>query len=611
MINTRFLPYWRLVFILALLLVSSGYTQIELDAEKDIETDFQVRPATLISGGDGELVVSIALPEDTHITSLDGGYFFVRPDSTDGVTWRLPVFPSGVELDGDVVYQGKVEVRVPFAVSDEFSSGDTIQVSGNLGYQVCTETAPFYCLPPVEKTFDLVVPVIEAMVSDIDEPVVESEKLTLAERTKRGLESGSWMTLLWIFLGGIALSFTPCVYPVIPITIAYIGARSGGSRFKGFTLSLVFVLGLGLVYSILGVVAAATGGVFGISTQNTWVIGFVTLVFLVMGAGMLGAFEMSLPSSVQTRLSSRKRSGYVGALLVGGTTGLVAAPCVGPVLVALLSWVSASGDLFKGFIYLFVFACGLGVLFVVIGTFAGALASLPTAGSWMENVKKVFGVILIGAALYFGKALIPESWFNLVLGLAWMMLAGLMGGFSRLESDAGLGSRIVRGLTAFIIFIGAWYTLLGITSLSGLDMKSISVKTGADRVTETGTLHSQLDWLDNEIDLAFEQAQRESRPVMIDFWAEWCVACKELEHKTFNDPQISEILSGNFVLLKVDLTRNNPTNKAIYKDFGIIGLPTVIFLTPDKHEITRFEAFMTVEQLLPILDGVISGKQDK
>ncbi|MCF7811660.1 thioredoxin family protein [bacterium] len=593
-----------LLFIILPILVFTSIiqSQTSFDPVTDVPMSVTVKS--------NSLAISLKMPTNTHITSSDYGFFFVKPDQVEGVEYGQAFFPEGVEWNDETIYRGNIEISVPFNVSGDFNTGQEIKLSGIVGYQGCTEVDPIMCTQPVERLFSTLL-VIESgnnAVSPIELDVNEIENLSIEQRVKRALETGSMMALIWIFIGGVLLSLTPCVYPVIPITIAFVGAKAGGSKLKGLSLSIVFVLGLAMVYSLLGVIAAATGGVFGLSGQNPWVIGFVTVVFLVMGAGMLGAFDITVPSSIQTKLASGKRSGYLGALFVGATTGLVAAPCVGPVLVALLSWVSATGNVFLGFLYLFVFAIGLGLLFVVIGTFAGALTALPKAGGWMQKVKYGFGIVLIVAAFYFGKPLVSDDVFTLLIGLGLILLAAFFGVFNRLEAESTTAQKIGRGFVFFMVIIGVFYLLLGLARIEGICSDSLlpSAQKGSVSVVDN---HSSpnINWIYDDEDDAFSRARDEGKLVMIDFWAEWCAACKEMDHKTFADPAVYTKINQNFIALKIDGTKVTEEVKAIWAKYKVKGLPAIIFFSHESEELYRFEAFHTSKQVIPVLDR-LGGK---
>ena len=592
---------------LALFIPVNTPAQIEFDAERDVALAVAANPGDVPAGGDSRLTLTLSLPPDVHITSRETGFFFVQPDSIGDISFGIASFPAGEMLEGETVYRGLVELSVPVMVAANAPPGER-RISGAVGYQICTEKEPVYCTAPVERRFVAVLNILPPKPAPAGSSgaAIEDDG-SLETRTRRALESGSLLALLWIYLGGLLLSFTPCVYPVIPITIAYVGARAGQSRLRALTISLVFVLGLALVYSALGVVAAATGGVFGFSTQNPWVVGLVVLVFIVMGLGMLGAFELALPSSLQTRLSSHGKTGFFGALLVGGTTGLVAAPCVGPVLVALLGWVSSTGNLLLGFVYLFIFACGLGTLFIVIGTFAGIVTALPKSGGWMEQIKHAFGLILIAAAYYFGRSLVPEAWFNLLAGAGLLMLAGYWGAFSRLEAEAGLWARLGRGVAMFALLTGGFFVLLGLAKMADLSLGTGALPPPSSPVSVSESNLAGDDavtWLVDDEMTAGARAAAENKPLLIDFGAEWCAACQELEHKTFNAPQVAALLRDRFVTLRMDGTRITPAVRAAWSKYSVRGLPTVLIMSPDgQKEMARLEAFRPPEFVLPWLES--------
>lgn len=257
----------------------------------------------------------------------------------------------------------------------------------------------------------------------------------LVERLKQELEKQSLLLFVLVFALGFLTSFTPCVYPVIPIVMGYIGTRSGKKKLKGFYLSIFFVLGLAFVYSVLGVAAAASGSMVGVSFQNPVVVIVIAAIFIIMGLSLAGLFEIPVPTSISSKVQSGGgKSEVIGSLVVGGVAGIIAAPCVGPVLIALLSWISQTGNVFLGFVLTFIFSLGMGVIFLLVGTFSGVVSALPKGGKWMDYVKYFFAVILIAGGIYILDSIVPP-WVSLLLwGILLVAVSVFVGLFKSHEA---------------------------------------------------------------------------------------------------------------------------------------------------------------------------------
>ncbi len=601
--------FWMLVFIL-LNAIYSLSPAFAFDPENDVPIDFIASATGIHPGGKLDLAVIFHVPEDYHITSRETGLFFVEFDSIPGFTFTEPQYPEGVLWQEDEVYSGDVVVTTSMQASSEVQPGE-LTINVLVGHQVCVETGSPQCFFPVEKELSLALNVldaeeeVEAINSEIfgiiptqAEVIPEVPKTDLAGSLENALARGSLLALLLVFVGGILTSFTPCVYPIIPMTVSYIGAKAEGKKLKGFILSLFFVLGLATMYSSLGVIAALSGGVFGGLTQHPVVYGILIAIFLVMGASMMGAFDIQLPASFQGKLQSGKRKGIVGAILMGMAAGLIAAPCVGPVLVALLTWVAKTGSVLIGFGLLFTFSLGMGLLFVVIGTFAGSISALPQAGGWMEGVKHFFGWLLWGTAVYFAGVLLPDNVMTFVWA-AFLSLLGIYIGAFRLSPDEVSWNWVLRKWIGILaVTAGIFFFVFGLTQSVGWQLPQGSA---SGQVEQT-----EPDWIINDIEGAFAQSKAEGKPLMMDFYADWCVACVELDHKTYNKPEVLS-RAARFVNLKVDFTRQNKWSKQITGEYKVKGMPTVIFFNPAGAELERFVGFKNAEGVAEIMDRVLQS----
>jgi len=402
------------------------------------------------------------------------------------------------------------------------------------------------------------------------------------------LGRGSWMAYVVAFGGGVLTSLTPCVYPLIPITVSIFGARKAGSRGEAALLSGLYVLGIAVTYSGLGVAAALTGKAFGSVMQNGWVMGGVALVLVVMSFSMFGAFELALPSGLQARLTSVGGTGRAGAFAMGLVAGVIAAPCTGPVLAAALTFIAAKGSVGLGLAIMFPYALGMGLLFFLLGAFSIAL---PKSGAWMELVKSIFGAALLAMAGIYLKDLLPglRPIFSALPAAA--VIAGLV---------AGAG--VLFGALHHSFHGGpeerAWKAL-GLTLLVG----GVIYGAGAAGARERVRAAAGFTWLHAEPE-AVAQARAEGRPVIVDFWAEWCTACKELDKIAWADPRVREA-AARFVKVKVDGTEERPDIQAIQERYQVQGMPTVVFIDSAGRQLPeRIIGAVDAEEMLQRLGAV-------
>jgi thioredoxin:protein disulfide reductase len=403
---------------------------------------------------------------------------------------------------------------------------------------------------------------------------------------------------LVVFLGGLLTALTPCVYPLVPITVSVFGARGATTRPRAFLLTSAYVVGMGLVFSALGVAAARTGAAFGAVLGKPLVVLCLAAVLLLLAASMFGAFELALPSGLVQRLSGVGGAGVAGALLMGSVAGFLAAPCTGPVLTGLLAFVAKSQDTVLGAGLLFIYALGIGVPFFLIGAFA---VQLPKGGVWMEWVKSLLGVLLVALAATYVKDAFPalrEAVHGVALALGRVPGVALAAGLAAagvllgaIHRSFGAGPR-----EAFLKGTGVALLCLAVLLRAG----TLDAPAAKDTV-----LRWELTWAGepsgpaSPVDRALASARASGKPVMIDFFAEWCAACKELDRATYVAPQVVAE-SERFVRIKVDGTNGQDALDALYQRFGIEGLPTVAFVSSRGEilEHPRVMGFLGPEEFL-------------
>jgi thiol:disulfide interchange protein DsbD len=399
------------------------------------------------------------------------------------------------------------------------------------------------------------------------------------------LAKGPVYAALAALAGGFVVSLTPCVYPMVAVTVSVFGAREAKSRWEGAALSAAFVLGIVAMFVPLGVVAGLTGSMFGSVLQNRWVVVAMALLFLVLAASLFGAFELALPASLTNRLAMLGGIGYRGAFLLGLACGLIASPCTGPVLTGILAWIAQTKSAGLGAMAMGAFALGLGAPFFVVGAFA---VQLPKSGRWMVHVKSLLGIVLVVVALYFLSGVFPVLGAFVHPGTVLWVAAGvavvagvLLGAVHREFSDPVVGVKVAKGAGLLLTSVGLFALVLGLVKPA-----------------------EALAWQQGNVDVARERALRENRPLIVDFTAAWCGACKELDKLTFSHPPVGSEL-GRFVAVRVDATNDDdPKVGAALQRFGVRGLPTVVIFDSNGKEALRYTDFVPPDAFLAGIKAV-------
>mgnify|MGYP001614984613 FL=1 len=560
------------------------------------------------------VTVSISIAPNHHIYK---DQFKVESGVSGQFTIASIALPAGkIKLDQFLekeveLYEGQLQAKLFLQASKDIPAGQH-HIKLKVHYQGCSDKICFapkmeeFTLPVQVESSTWSVPLSQGEEKPIQQ-VLKPDKTPEASGFQKTIESkGIFVTLILIFLAGVGLSFTPCVYPMIPITVAVIGGQATGDQSAGrkpltaFFLSLIYVLGISIVYSAMGVAAASTGSLFGTALQSPWVIGFVVAVFVGLALSMFGVYYLRIPSFISDRLGTGTKKGIIGVFAMGLVSGIVASPCIGPALASLLVYIASTGNKFMGFWMLFVFAWGLGVLLIVLGTFSGAIKALPKSGVWMETVERIFGLLLIGAALYYLKLIISESAFIIILGLFLIITAVFSGGFDRLTHESTNFQRARRAF-GLIAFIFGTYFLVGHLMIKGFILPPFSATTPAQSVTT----QEKINWVVSEEE-GLRQARMEGKPAMIDFWASWCAACMEFEKITYADPEAIKELK-KFVNIKIDCTNtSDPKIKQLWEKYGIVGLPTITFINKDGTVVSdkTITGFVDAEEFLRILKNL-------
>ena len=401
------------------------------------------------------------------------------------------------------------------------------------------------------------------------------------------VRSQGWLwAYLSVFGAGVLTSLTPCVYPMIPIVMGIFGARGENvSRGKAMALASSYVGGMGVTYALLGVVVGGAGGSFGALLANPWVVWPLVGFYTALAASMFGAFEMNLPSGLQQRLSSVGGKGYGGAFAMGMVGGFTAAPCTGPMLFGILTYVATTGSVVVGGTILFVYALGMGVLFFAIAIFALAL---PKSGRWMEGVKSVAGVALLVMGVYFLRPVVSalghvEAASATFLSAATVLLViGVVLGAFHLSFHGNAFEKLRKGAGVAFCVVGA----AGVLFFFLTPKLKPAWRKRCDDGASAAVQKASLCWTDDQVVLA--EAKQAKAPVVMDFGATWCQPCRKYETDVFADPEVHKTITDGYVALKFDVTKDTDADRAAQEKYKAETLPTVIIVDKDGKEIRRF-----------------------
>lgn len=474
------------------------------------------------------------------------------------------------------------------------------------------------CYLPQTKVLTISLPTAETtgtLTPTSQQPVSEQARLAIIIT-----ESSIWVAAGLFFLAGLGLALTPCVLPMVPILSGIIaGEGDNVSSMRGFTLALSYVMGMAIVYTAAGIAAAALGLQLQATFNQPWILIVFAGLFVVLALGMFGAYDLQMPSSIQSRLSSisgnQKSGTMIGAFVMGALSSLIVTACVAPALIAALTVIAQTGDMLRGGSALFAMSLGMGAPLLVVGAAQGKL--LPKAGGWMNAVKNTFGFMMLGLAIWMLSRILPGNVTMLLWALLVFMAGVFMGGFTTLGSDANVKQKLGKGFGFLAIVYGTVLLLGGLSGGSNplKPLASINVGGGGTPVEDAHELPFQRIKTVDDLDREIANASQQGKTVMLDFYADWCVSCLEMEAYTFTDSDVQTALS-NTVWLQADVTANDAEDQVLLERFGVFGPPTIIFfddsgLQRNGYEVVGYmkaTAFAThVRQALAISDSMTAS----
>ena len=548
---------------------------------------------TSFTQNEDSLNFKLALGKDIYLYDDKLTVFITKPEKID-IKNEINI-PEPVPYDEFIVHLNDLDLTIPFSVLKAKLESSKYEVT--VSFQGCSKAG--LCYAPMSEKY-----LVEIDAGDTKNDLIKEEvkvedisNLNETDTIANSLKDGNILIVLATFFGfGLLLSLTPCVFPMIPILSSIIVGASQKEKMtasKGFILSLVYVLSMSAAYTIAGVIAGVFGANLQVALQNPYVLVVFALIFVALAFSMFGYFEIRLPQAIQTKLNKttdgKEKQGIAGITIMGFLSALIVGPCVAPPLAGALVYIGQTGDAVLGGMALFVMSLGMGVPLLLIGLGAGRF--MPKPGGWMEGITRIFGIIMIAVAIWLLDRVLDAS----VIMYLWALL--FLGSAIYLR----IYTHIISQLITVVVFILGVVLFVGAISGSTNPLKPLEKFTSSTLVQDVGekVVFKKIKNIE-ELKQAIAQSDK---PVMLDFWASWCVACKEFEEITFKDTQVINKLQ-NFTLLKADVTANNADDKALQKMFSIVGPPGIIFWDKDKNEVksSKIVGYKNPKEFLDIVN---------
>ncbi len=598
-----------LAILIVLMVTMSSYSQKKMAPP---EFDLQLSPTSFEGSDTLMFTLQVKLDKGWHVNSYKPLNEFAIPTRVEvvgtGINYGEIEFPPAEKkyiksLNSELLlYEGTFKIKGKLWKSGADADLSTLKLQ--FYYQACSDEM---CLRPtsrevspspssggIKKLQDFSKKEKLNSKSDLKETV---NRTTSSVEKKSKYDNNLLMVIIMLIIGGLALNLTPCVYPLIAITISLFGGQGKRSLQGRIIMSMLYVLGMMLSFSVLGLLAALSGSLFGSVLQSSGAQIVIAVIFVALALSSFGLFELGLPSGLMGKaMNASNVGGYAGGLFAGLFAGILASPCIGPFVLSLLIYVAERKEVFTGFWMFATLALGMGLPYLVLGIFTSLTQNLPKSGGWMIDVKKILGVVLLGLACYYLRAFMSEEVYHMIFGGLIIYASLYVNPFQAMNGVSHWLGTLLRTLALLGLIVGATYFIKGLGVNTG-SLVSVSETSSASHVS------AGIEWQDYS-EVLVEEAKSKGKRILIDFESKiWCAACREMEEKTYPKASVIKALS-DYVTLRVDVDKH-PNRDALMKQFQILGVPTVIILSPAGEVIKTIPGFLPPQEFIEALPKVV------